>query len=86
MIKTSHIIAFFLLLLIVSCKAPGPELPLWLEGEWQTNNKSGFAGENWQLLNDTLLSGEGLVHVAGQYQVMEQISILIYQHINGIFG
>ena len=27
------------------------------------------------MLNDTLLSGEGLVHVAGQYQVMEQISI-----------
>lgn len=74
MIRTT----FYLLLsltLLVSCTSQGPELPEWLEGEWKTNNKSGFVGENWVLANDTLLTGEGLVHVAGQYKVMEKISI-----------
>ena len=68
-----------LLLIIVSCSAKGPELPTWLEGEWKTNNKSGFAGESWWLENDTLLSGQGLVHVAGQLRVMEEISVFISQ-------
>jgi hypothetical protein len=75
MIKTVQISALLLLLIMISCTSPGPELPLWLEGEWKTNNKSGFAGETWQLANDTLLSGEGLVHVGGQYRVMEKITI-----------
>ena len=59
-----------LLIIVASCSSTGPELPTWLEGEWKTNNKSGFAGENWWVENDTLLSGQGLVHVAGQLRVM----------------
>lgn len=66
-----------LLLIVASCSSTGPELPSWLEGEWKTNNKSGFAGENWNKSNDTLLSGQGMVHVAGQYKVMEEIIIFI---------
>ena len=68
-----------LLLIMVSCSTTGPELPTWMEGDWKTNNKSGFAGENWRMINDTLLAGQGLVHVAGQLRVMEEISVFISQ-------
>ena len=67
----------FLVILLASCSPGGPGLPLWLEGEWKTNNESGFAGEYWRLENDTLLSGQGMVHIAGQLKVMEEISIFI---------
>jgi len=67
----------FLLIILTSCSADGPELPLWLDGEWKTNNKSGFVGENWVVENDTLIMGQGLVHVGGQLKAMEEISIFI---------
>jgi hypothetical protein len=75
MIKAGQLLILLFILILSSCSSPKPELPLWLEGEWRTNNKSGFVGENWILKNDTLLAGEGLVHVGGQYRVMEEISI-----------
>jgi len=66
-----------ILVALTSCAISGPELPLWLEGEWKTNNRSGFLGENWKQVNDTLLSGKGLVHAGGQVQVMEEIDIFV---------
>jgi hypothetical protein len=73
--KARQILILLFVIILSSCSSPEPELPLWLEGDWKTNNKSGFAGEHWQMVNDTLMSGEGLVHMAGQYRVMEKISI-----------
>lgn len=66
-----------ILIVLTSCVVDHPELPLWLEGEWKTNNRSGFMGENWAQENDTLISGQGMVHIAGQLRVMEEINIYI---------
>jgi len=63
------------LILLVACSEPGPELPYWLEGEWNTGNEAGFAGEFWQIENDTLLKGQGLVLIGNTQHVMEEISI-----------
>ena len=69
---------YFLLipfLIITSCSKPGMELPSWLEGEWKTGNEAGFAGEVWEIDNDTLLQGQGLVLIGNTVHVMEEISI-----------
>lgn len=77
MSRTARILLILTIIIAGSCSSSGPELPLWLDGEWKTNNKSGFVGENWWLENDTLLLGQGLVHVAGQLRVIEETRIFI---------
>lgn len=64
-------------LILISCSVSGPGLPHWLEGNWETGNSSGFTGENWQMINDTLITGKGLANVNGQLLEMEEISIFI---------
>lgn len=63
------------LLMLMGCSETGPELPYWLEGEWNTGNEAGFAGEFWNIENDTLLRGQGLVLIGNTKHVMEEISI-----------
>lgn len=77
MSRTGRLLFILTIVIAGACSPSGPELPIWLDGEWNTNNKSGFMGENWQLENDTLLLGQGMVHIAGQMRVMEETSIFI---------
>lgn len=74
MSKFLHILILALMLLM-ACSEPGQELPYWLEGEWKTGNEAGFSGEIWQLENDTLLKGQGLVLIGETEHIMEEISI-----------
>jgi len=66
-------------LFILSCSAPGPVLPGWLEGEWETGKSDGFTGETWTTENDTLMSGKGLTQTHGVVMVTEEIAIFISQ-------
>lgn len=68
-------ILILVMIFLTACSDPGIELPSWLEGEWETGNEAGFAGEIWSLENDTLLKGKGLVLIGNTEHVMEEISI-----------
>lgn len=77
MSRISRLLLILTIIIAGACSPSGPELPLWLDGEWKTNNTSGFMGENWRLENDTLLLGQGMVHVADKISVMEETCIFI---------
>ncbi len=74
--KTRRLSILFIII-ISSCSSPGPALPGWLEGEWETGNINGFAGEIWSIHNDTMMSGQGLASADGRIIVTENISIFI---------
>ena len=75
--KTGRLIILLAIIIVSSCASPGPGLPVWLEGIWETGNDAGFAGETWLIQNDTLMIGQGLVNVDGHIMVTEEISIFI---------
>ena len=62
-------------LLFTACSGPEQEIPVWLEGDWTTGAEAGFSGEHWQVINDTLLKGQGLVLIGNTEHIMEEISI-----------
>jgi hypothetical protein len=64
-------------IILSSCQKQGPQLPLWLEGTWETGDTIGLAAESWEQINSEYMSGEGLFITRDKKSVVEMLNIFI---------
>jgi len=75
--KITRIIPIFVLFILFSCSTTEKDLPLWLDGSWETNEPEDIVGEYWEKESDKRIAGYGYILRDGEQLKTEIISIYI---------
>lgn len=66
-------LCFLLLTIIVSACRQDASMPLYLQGKWKVQDQNTY--EEWQIENDTLMTGKGFKIIDGTEIIKEILSI-----------
>lgn len=65
------------LVALMACSHQQASLPGWLEGSWSTGDTLGLITESWEVVNNTYMTGEGLLINKQKKSVTEMLNIFI---------
>lgn len=65
------------LVALMACSRQQASLPVWLEGSWATGDTLGLVTESWEVINNTFMTGEGLLVNKEKKSVTEMLNIFI---------